>query len=647
MIGAAEGLLSRVVARVVAWRWTIVVLYALFLPPSVYFASQVEQDNSIDRLIVATDPDYLATREFQQVFGGGEYALLLAEADDPFAPAVLDRIDRIEQALRGIPRVEPNSALSAFRRTTARFEATPEQARAFRAFATGTDLLRRQGLVGDHSLAIGILLEVRGTEERRATLEAIDRALAELDTGPTPLRALHRLGQPFVNAYLDETQRTTPRYFVLFAVFVVGLNLVLYRSVRTLLAFLITLGVCLAASVGYIGLTGGAFTIVSPMVPMTILVTATATLVYLHSRFVDIDRGRAVDEHQIFALANKFLACTASIFATAVGFAALAVSDIRPIRELGLWVAAGLLLTWITVFTLFPALQKVLRTPTSKERRMAAQWFNHIVGWLPPWSYRWRWWLVPTSLLLCAVGAISLFGIPGHLRSMQLETKAVEYINHRTELYKNTKRLEREITGLSMTEVWLRGKPGTVSDGPVLRGLNHLQQALERAPGIGAAVGMPNILRTLRYVNGQGDQLPEDEEGLDQVSASLETLAGKEPLIGRFVDKQMSQTHLAVMTSTSDYDGFVRLEQQIRDTWKQTVARDPALAPFDLEVVGLAPLEAKIAKLLVPTLTESFGLTVIIIFGTFLLVFRSGAARRRHACRRGNAPRGRSARAPG
>ncbi len=51
------------------------------------------------------------------------------------------------------------------------------------------------------------------------------------------------------------------------------------------------------------------------------------------------------------------------------------------------------------------------------------------------------------------------------------------------------------------------------------------------------------------------------------------------------------------------------------------------LNQFELKTVGLAPLQAKIAHHLVPTLTESFGLTVVIIFGAFLLVFRSGAAR--------------------
>src|SRR5262249_22071200 len=160
---------------------------------------------------------------------------------------------------------------------------------------------------------------------------------------------------------------------------------------------------------------------------------------YLHSRFVECPPDRDVDDHQNFALCNKFLACTASIVATAVGFGALAVSKIRPIREMGIWVSVGLVFTWLVVFTLFPALQKILRTPTEKERKAAGPWFVHFTGWLPMWSYRWRWVLVTTSLLMCGVGAVAIFGLRGVVSPMQLQTNALEYINHKTPLYKDTK----------------------------------------------------------------------------------------------------------------------------------------------------------------------------------------------------------------
>ena len=123
MDAPSAGRLERIFAAILRARWLFVVLYALLLPPSAYFALRVEQDNSLDRLVVPSDPDFIATRAFQQVFGAGEFALLLAEVDDPYSPAVLERVDAIEVALKAIPKVTPNSAISIFRRTQAEFEA--------------------------------------------------------------------------------------------------------------------------------------------------------------------------------------------------------------------------------------------------------------------------------------------------------------------------------------------------------------------------------------------------------------------------------------------------------------------------------------------------------------------------------------------
>ncbi|MGH8546199.1 MAG: hypothetical protein ACREX3_21770, partial [Gammaproteobacteria bacterium] len=144
----AGGTLSRFFAALIARRWWVIGCYALLLPPSAYYAAKVGQDNSIDRLIVATDPDYVATRAFEQVFGGGEYALLLVEAPDPLAPEVITKLDALERAIQTNPRVTTNSVLSVYRRAKAGFEPTPESLTALRQFATGTDQFRRQGLLG-------------------------------------------------------------------------------------------------------------------------------------------------------------------------------------------------------------------------------------------------------------------------------------------------------------------------------------------------------------------------------------------------------------------------------------------------------------------------------------------------------------------
>jgi len=625
----APGWLVRLFSRVISARWIIIALYALVLPPAAWFAARVQQDNAIERLIATSDTDYVKTREFEQVFGAGEFAVLLAEADDPFAPAVLDRLDKLERALKEIPRVEPNSALSIYRRAKAGFDPTPEQSEALRKFVSGTKLFQDQGLAGDGYLAIALVLDVHSSQERQETLSAVRRAIEATGGDGAPLKTLRQVGQPYVNLYLDEDmQKTGPKYFGLFAAFIIGLCLFLYRSARTLAAFLITLGVSIAFAMGYIGLTGGILTIVSPMVPMTILVTTTATLVYLQSRFVERPADRSVDEHQVFALANKWLACTASVFATAVGFAALVVSSIQPIRQMGIWVAVGLALSYIVCFTLFPALQKILKTPTAIEQKVAAAWFVRLTEALPRWSYRYRWPLVLGSIALSFAGGVALFGLPGVVKPMRLLTDPVEYINSGSRLYADTKAIETKIPGLSVTEVWLKGGVGSVSEPDALKGFQAFHEGLVADPEVGAAIGPTTILRMMQYLGGAGDAFPKDAEALDELAGTLESLAPVDPLLGRFVQKNgLGQTHFTIISKATEHEAFERLQASIDKHWKNAVEKNPALKEFELRTVGMAPLQARVSQSLVPTLVESFELTVGVIFVTFLVVFRSGAAR--------------------
>ena len=86
--------LYRLFRFILAQRYWVVAIYALLLVPSVYFAIKVEQDNAIDRLIVKTDPDYLASRRFDKVFGASEYVVLVTEAADPYQPEVLSKFAR-------------------------------------------------------------------------------------------------------------------------------------------------------------------------------------------------------------------------------------------------------------------------------------------------------------------------------------------------------------------------------------------------------------------------------------------------------------------------------------------------------------------------------------------------------------------------
>jgi len=613
--------------RVVALRLPILVAYALLVPIAAWLATRIPSEGAIDRLIVSSDPDFIATRAFQKVFPEGQIVMVLLEADDPWRPEVLAEVAAMERALAAVPGVTAVSAQDVYRRAEPGFAPTPEGARAFRAFATGTDFFRRQGLVGDRFQGLAVAFEGRGAMERGATLAAVDAAIAGARTGAA--REVRKVGAPYVESWIaHESSSASIRYFPIFGLLVVGIAYFLYRSRRSVVAILVALGTAVALGVGAGDLLGFSFTVVSALVPLTVMVTALATLVYLHSRFVDQPEGVDVDAHQAFALANKFLPVTASTVAAVLGFAALAVSRIRPIREMGIWTAVGIGLSWIVAFTLFPALQKVLRTPTGRAVPVRTRHYDRLSAALPGFTFRWRVPLIAGSLVLQAAGLVALFGLPGIASPMKVGVDSLDYVDPALAIHRDMVFFRTHVSGLDVARVWVRTPPGRVTDPEILRGLDRFSTAVEEEPGVSSVVGPTTFLRIRRYVAGGGDRLPQDPEAFARAAADVEQLLLTERELRGFIDVgTLANAQITVVFARGDEEGYRALSRALHADWERTVAGDPAFRGVEMQLVGESMLQAKVGASLVPTLTESFAITAALIFFAFLFVFRSMSAR--------------------
>ncbi|HQR29845.1 MAG TPA: MMPL family transporter, partial [Anaeromyxobacteraceae bacterium] len=617
--------LERVFRRIVALRWPILAAWAVLVPLAVVLALRIPSEGAIDRLIVPTDPDYLATRAFQKVFPEGQVVMLLLEADDPWAPEVLSQVMALEERLGRIPGVHPVSGLDVFRRVRPGFTPDAASAAAYREFATGTDILRRQGLVGDRFQTV--VAGFGGTAtERAGTLAAIEREIGPPGPG---VKAIRKVGAPFVEAWIEhESGTASARYFPLFGAFVVVIALFLYRSWRSLLAVLLALGASVALGVGAGSLLGFSFTVVSALVPLTVMVTTLATLVYLHSRFVDQPDGTDVDAHQAFALANKFLPVTASTVAAVLGFGALAVSRIRPVREMGVWTAVGLGLGWVAAFTLFPALQKVLRTPTGRTVAIRTRFYDRLADALPGFTYRHRWLLVVGSLAVSAAGAVGLFGLPGVVAPMRVGVDSLDYVDPDLDIHRDMVWFRENVAGLNVARIWVRTPPGGAVDPEFLRGIDRFTTAVEALPSVSGVVGPSTFLRMRRYMAGQGDRLPQTPEAFEAAAADVEQLLLTEGDLRAFLDAgTLANAQLTVIFAGVEEREFHALSAAIHRAWEATTQGDPAFRGVEMQVVGESLLQAKVGASLVPTLTESFALTAGLIFLAFLFVFRSPSAR--------------------
>jgi len=613
--------------RVVQARVAIVGVFALLTAAGIYGALHIPTDSSIDRLIVASDPVAQATREFERVFPEAEQALIVLEAPDPLSPAVLQGVDQLERELDQIPKVAAHSLLTLYFRSTPPVTIGPGEAAKVRTFALGTSLIRRAGLMGDHYLGIGLELKVDSPAERDQALAAIDAKVLSLGATGHPFTAVRRVGSPWLDAWLEkQTGASTKKFMPLFGIFLLTLVFIVYRSWRALGAIILTLGAVVAIGVGFGELLGFSNSVVSTLVPLTIMVTTTATLVYIHSRYMEPDAAPPL-EHHARALANKFLPCTASMFATAVGFAALAVSDIRPVREMGLWTACGLIGAWVACFTLFPALQSLLRAPRRSSATMDDKWFARFVDVLVPATRRYRWFLVAGAVLIMLCGAASLFGIPGKLAPLQLETDALTYVNPSEPVAQDTRQFV-QTNGLDVQDLWLKTQPGHALDPEFLRSVDMLVHRLEQHEGINAVDGPTTLLRWARYIQSGSDALPTAPEAWPKLAADLEQILLAEPGARSYVDvADLSSVRLSIRGRAEVFGRTGAMRKFILQTWTEAQAADPNFRTVHGEMAGNGVLSAIITERLLPTLTQSFAITASVIFLAFLVVFRSPSAR--------------------
>lgn len=592
----------------------------------IYGALRVPNDPAIERLIVPGDPVARATLEFDRLFPEGEQALLMLEAADPLSTASLRAADTLEHELTKIPKVEAHSLLDLYQRTAA--EITPAEAERIRKFATGTTLFRRAGLLGDHYFGVALELRTATPAERDVVLGAIDSLVLPLEKPGAPFSRVRRVGSPWLDAWLErQTGAATARFMPLFGLFLMTLVFITYRSWRALGAIVLTLGTLVAIAMGLAHPFGWSHTVISTLVPLTVMVTTTSTLVYLHSRFIEPDDAPTLLEHHAHALANKFLPCTASMFATAVGFAALAISDIRPVREMGLWTASGLVVAWVGCFTLFPALQSLLKTPLRSEQAPDAKWFPAFVDRLVPATRRYRWPMVGGALILMGCGAIALFGFPGFLAPLALETDVLTYVNPSERVAQDTRHFE-ESNALDAVELWLQTPPGDALDPDFLRAVELLAEQLERDSRITAVDGPTSVLRWARYIQTGSDQLPADAAAWPKLAADLEQILLTAPSARQYVDvKDLANVRLSIRGRAKLFGRTGAMRSFVERQWAAAQAAQPAFHGVRGSVVGKGVLGTEITQRLLPTLMQSFALTASVIFLAFLLVFRRPSAR--------------------
>ena len=297
-------------------------------------------------------------------------------------------------------------------------------------------------------------------------------------------------------------------------------------------------------------------------------------------------------------------------------------------REMGLWTACGLIVAWIGCFTLFPALQSLLRTPMRSEHVPAGKWFPGFVDALVPASRRYRWPLVGGALALMLCGAAALFGIPGMLAPLALEMDVLTYVNPSERVAQDTRHFEAVERARCRRAVAADAARPCV--GP---GLPARPGAVDPTGSKAIRASPPSTARP-RCCAGRAMSKPDPiscptaAAAWPKLAADLEQIMLTEPGARKYVDvTDLANVRLSIRGRAKLFGPSRRDAHLRRAHLGRGAGGRPGAARRARQVVGKGVLGAEITQRLLPTLTESFALTASVIFLAFLLVFRSPSAR--------------------
>ncbi len=607
--------LYRTILRHKLW---VLVFYALLMVPVVYFALGVKVDNSLDGMMVPTLPDYKAFQEFKKKFGSDEFILLALEGKDIFSEAYLDEMDRLESNLGKVPHLlKARSLISTYRQIRPLFNPHDEQDRKdFKDFALSSTFFQQQGLIAPGKLmSIVMQLAIQNSDQRRDVVAETNKVLKPFeDNKNSSFQRIRKVGQPYLNYELDVNSTSiSSRFFPIYLLFASLLIFFLYRSFKAIVGFLVVLGVSIAVAVAAVGVVGENLTMVSAVLPMMVMVVTLSTLVHLYSGYVNMPRGEDKTSHLIAVIRHKFLACLLNNVTTAIGFGSFVTSNVKSVRDLGLFVAIALATSLVITFTLFPTLVTLLNPPTSAEKKPSGmRLFDPLLRALPAYTYWYRHVLVLGFAILGGIGI-------GAFLHTEMETNSLNYLSEKNAMRQDTIWIEENLMGLLSQELSLDGPKGFWSSPQRMREVLEYERSLLAYPDIRGIISASTLLKTAHHLDRGIDAFPDSNFRVSTYTLALT----QQNIWSNYVSEDFSSLRISANANNVPYSVFHQIQRYSKNAFDWFKGRHPEFSDVQLTLSGQAPLMADLTIYLTETLSGSFTFTLGIVFILFLMMIRN------------------------
>ncbi len=310
-------------------------------------------DNSPE-VYFAADEDRLAGyRDYHELFGGGRTVRLSWSGPAIWSPPGLAWLAAAEARAASLPGVRRATGLAGHHRWLEP-DWPPAEPERLREATLADELDRGSGWISADGSTASVIVELEPS-----TLAAERRLLAQLrslaGSGPPGLEAVVT-GLPVLQESLDASLRTVAwRILPLLTLLATGLLAAAFRNPGDVLVPLLFVGLLELLVWGSIGWLGGSLNSINVLLLPLLFVTALATAVHLQIRHRRTARAADAAAAAAETVRAKRWPILWAGLTTGAAFGSFGLSQLPPVRSLGVWTALAVTLLTTAALTLYPA----------------------------------------------------------------------------------------------------------------------------------------------------------------------------------------------------------------------------------------------------------------------------------------------------
>ncbi len=421
--------------------------------------------------------------------------------------------------------------------------------------------------------------------------------------------------------------------------FVVLVLAVIFRRVRWVVLPLLS---CLYASVimvGMLGLIGWDVTVISSNFLALMLIVTISMNIHLTVRYSQLQRDLPDETHVelvSITLQKMVWPCLYTSLTTIIGFGSLVFSDIKPVRDFGWMMSVGLAVSFLTSFSLFPAVLVLLGKPEGEDATRGAL---PLMAGLARITERHGAAILVSSGLLAALAGLGI-------SQLTVENSFINYFRQDTEIYQGMKLIDDQLGGTTPLQILLNTDPERgVADEAELDGfaddgddfeewdldaadpaywftpfkidrIKEVHDYLDGLPEVGKVLSLASVIRVAEELNGG-----REFSGLE-LSLLYRKLPDqlKEPLIDPYFSYENDEARIQLRIRDSRKDLrrgelLVRIQNDLRDRFE--------LTGKDVTLAGPLVLYNNMLQSLVTSQISSLGAVMTGIGVMLLVLFRS------------------------